>query len=178
MANSNTIAMAPKAATRGGSTDGTTETIFVKASDSTKNCSVYVPESAKLNNQRFNVRARGHVSAGTTSNFTAALYWGTSTAVAGNTKIATTAATAYNVTSGQWEINAWLLWSSTSLIVQGRQEGDNNNTAVALAAISNTVTNVSPSTANSLYQFNVSSLFSSSSTTNVATLDELSIEIV
>jgi hypothetical protein len=177
MPNASTIALAPRAATRGGTTDGTTETIFVKASDSTKNCAVYVPDAAKLDGRGFVVRALGHVSAGTTTNFTAALYWGTSTAVAGNTKIATTAATAYNVTSGQFEINAWLNWSSVSKIIQGRQEGDNNNTAVALAAISNTVTNVNPATANSGFQFNVTSTFSVSNTTNVATLDELSISM-
>lgn len=177
MANANTIAMAPRAKTNGGSTDGTTETIFVKYSDNTKNCAVFVPDGGKLDSRGFKVRARGRISSGTTTNFTVALYWGTSTAVAGNTKVATSAATACNTTNSNFELNAWLDWDSTSGKLNGRQEGDNNNTAIALAAVSNVVSGTDPSAYNSGYALNVTSLFSSSSTTNVAYLDELSIQV-
>lgn len=176
MANGNTIAMAPRAGTRGGSADGTTETIFTKYSDSTKNCSVYVPDAGKLDGKAFKVRAHGRISSGTTTNYTVALYWGTSTAVAGNTKIATSAGTACNNTNSNWELNAWLVWDSTSSKLNGRQEGQDNGTAIALAAVTGVVSGVSPATANTGYALNVTSTFSATSTTNVAYLDELSIE--
>lgn len=178
MANGNTIAMAPRAGTRGGSTDGTTETVFTKYSDSTKPCTVYVPESSKLDGKAFRVRAHGRISSGTTTNFTVAMYWGVTTTVVSGNKIATSAATACNNTNSNWELNAWLLWDSTSSKLQGRQEGDNNDTAIALAAVSNVISAVSPATSNSGYGITVTSTFSATSTTNVAYLDELSIESV
>lgn len=175
MANGNTCAMAPRAGTNGDSV-GAVETLFKKYSDSTKNLVCYVPESGKLDRMGLTVKAKGRISSGTTTNFTVAMYWGTSTAVAGNSKIATSAATACNVTNSNWELNAYLDWDSTSKKVNGRQDGDNNNTAIALAAISTALTAQDPSTANTGYQITVTSLFSAGSTTNVAYLDELSIE--
>lgn len=178
MAGANTVAMAPRAGTRGGTADATTETVFTKLSATTAACLVYIPESGKLDGRNFRVHAHGHMTGGGTTNWTGALYFGTSTTVGSDTKIATTAGTAVNSSSGSWKLEADLTWDSVSKIIQGRQQGHDNNTAVAVAAVSNTVTAQDPSLANTSLGFLVSSTFSASFAGNVCTLDELSISIV
>jgi hypothetical protein len=174
MANANTIAMAPRAAVGGGTAAGTTETVFVKASATSSPAVVYLPGSGKLDNKAFRVRARGKMTGGTTTNFTIALYYGTSATVGSDTLVATSAATACNSASSNFE----LIWEgstdATSKILNGRMNGRNNATAIALAAASGAPTAVNPATEGN--GFVASYTFSASNAGNVVTLDELSIE--
>jgi hypothetical protein len=177
MANANTIAMAPKAAAGGGTAWATTETIVARASDSTAACLVYLPASGRLDGKKIKVNARGRMTGGTTTNVTIALYKGTSLTVGSNTKVATSAATACNSASGNWELSWEGVYDATSLALQARMQGLNNGTAIALAAATANLASVSNSTEKAT-AFCVSGLFPASNAGNIFQLDELSIEVL
>lgn len=176
MANQNTIAMAPRAAVGGGTAWATTETTVAKQGDATAPCLVYMPASGKLDGQKFRVNARGRMTGGTTTNVTIALYKGTSLTVGSNTKIATSAATACNSASGNFELSWEGVYDSTSARVQARMQGLNNGTAIAVAAATANLSSVS--VVEKVTAFCVTGLFSASDAANVFQLTELSIELL
>ena len=176
MAANDTIAVAKRAAAGGGTAWATTETVFVRADNATLPALVYAPGSSKLAGKSFRVKATLAVTGGGTTNFTAALYYGTSTTVGSDTKIATTAATAFNSASGNVEIDAVVSWDAVSKKMQGYYEGQCGNTARTQAAVPNPVTSADPALEGQA--FLVSGTFSASFSGNVATLTELSISLM
>lgn len=174
MANTNTIYVAPPALAGGGTGWATTETAIKLASATTKPCVAYVPGSNRMKGKAFRVRAVGHVTGGTTTNFTAKLYYGTSATLASDTAIATSGAVAVDSASHNFELVADLVWDATSKAMQGTFHGEVANTAVSRAALSNAVANADPATEGQ--GFLVSGQFSASNANNAVVLDELVIE--
>lgn len=131
----------------------------------------YTPGSNTLKSRRFSVRVGGRVTGGTTTNFTAQIYWGTSSTIASNTSIATSSTNAVNSTSGNWEMNADLRWDSTSSKIGGFFSGFVNATAVSRVVLSNLPTTVDLSGESTANGFTVTGTFSSGNASNVAYVD-------
>lgn len=131
----------------------------------------YTPGSNSLKSRRFTVRVGGRVTGGTTTNFTAKLYWGTSATIASNTSIATTSTNAVNSASGNWEIVAECQWDSTSQKIGGTFAGYVNATAVARAILSNLPTSVDLSGESTSNGLTVTGTFSSGHASNAAYVD-------
>jgi hypothetical protein len=88
----------------------------------------------------FKVRLVGRVTTTGTTNITVAIQQGnTTTPTAGNI-IATSAATAVNTASANFNVEATCLWDSTTTKLNGYQIGAFNNTLIAAAALTNQVT--------------------------------------
>lgn len=88
----------------------------------------------------FKVRLVGRATTTGSSNLTVAIQQGnTTTPTAGNI-IATSAATAVNTTSCNFNLEASCVWDSTLQKLNGYQIGSFNNTLIAAAALTNQVT--------------------------------------
>jgi hypothetical protein len=131
----------------------------------------YTPGSNQLKYRRFVVRVGGRVTGGTTTNFTAKLYWGTSSTIASNTNIATSSTNAVNSASGNWELQASCVWDATSGKIQGVFQGWVNGTAVAAAILSNIPSSVDLSGESTSNGFTVTGTFSSGNASNAAYVD-------
>lgn len=156
---------------------GASSTSEFQFADSAGNALVaYIPGSNKLSNKPFRVRAWGRVTGGTTNNFTAKIYYGSTS----GTSLATTGAIAVNSVSGNWMLVLDCVWDSTSGKIQGIFKGHVNGTAVAQAILSSVTTpgsTVLPSTASSTsIYFSASGTFSGSNAGNAAYLDGLTVE--
>ena len=118
MANTKTIytAKTPSAIV-GGTAHGTTETQFLDAAGNP--LKIYIPGSSTMDGKPFQVVVAGRVTGGTTVNFTLNLAHGVSATYSSNTTIATSGAVAVNSASTNFLMIVYLIWDSTSLILQG-----------------------------------------------------------
>ena len=137
-----------------------------------------LPGSNILKNRPFRIRAAGRVTGGTTTNFTAKIYYGNNATVSSNTQIATTSTNAVNSASGTWLLECECTMDSTSLKICGVFFGFVNATAVAQVTLSNNVTILDPSTEPSLTTasatqnvLTVTGTFSTGNASNVAYVD-------
>ena len=96
--------------------------------------------SIALNNRPFRLVVMGRCGSGTTSNFTVAVYFGVSTTIGSNTKIATTAATAMASASHNFRIEIQMQYDTTSNKVQGEFGGNIANGLITKAGLSNVLT--------------------------------------
>lgn len=169
MAEGSALSVAKRAAASGNI--ATTETVAVRADANTKAAIAWIPGSSKLDGKAFRVRSVISVTSAVTSQFTGALYFGTSTVVASNVKIATTAATTFaSGATGTVELEAIVSWDGVGKVLNGFYEGACNNVAVTQAALTNAAS-ANPATEG--LGFCVSGTFSVSSVTNSFTLTEL-----
>lgn len=172
MANANTVAAASGLP---GSAQGASSTAEFQFNDSAGTRAMVKVGPPLLKNKRFRVKAGGRVTGGTTTNFTAKLYYGTSATIGSNTNIATSGALAVNSTSGNWYLEAEIAHDETSDKLQGLLKGHVNATAVAQAILTNAPTGV---TGDAEIGFTVTGQFSASDAGNAARCDFLEVEIL
>jgi hypothetical protein len=165
----------------------TAATVFTQKDDSTKAAAVPVPAGAHT----FYVRAKGTVTGGTTTNFTPVLQvhklagaadFVTAATAGNNTTFFTGGAAAYNSASGPFVLEVLCVADPTNKIVGGVGWGINGSagTAVAQAAATPVTTGqiatLDPN--QNTYGFSVTGLFSASNGSNLAILDDLSVEVL
>lgn len=164
--------------------NATSETQF-KDSGGTNVLLLPIPASNKLKAKPWYVLVGGRAGSGTTSNFTAAVYFGNSTTISSNTAIATTSTNALASANHNWFLEILCMWDSTSKKIQGNFTGQVANTLVALAALSNVVTSVDLSLADTDFSataagtnklLTVTGLFGSSNASNTAIVDYFEIQ--
>jgi hypothetical protein len=169
----------PREANQSGTS--TTETAFT--SDGTIPVVLDLPTAGELANTNgpttaiFKVRAYGRVTGGTTTNFTAVLYSGTSATLSSNTAIETSGAVAVNSISTNWALETTIVWDTTSDEMHGRGWGMVDDTVTAVAALTNSPTSVDPAGDTSL-GFVVSWQFSAGNASNAAVLDGFVLEVL
>lgn len=125
---------------------------------------------------RFKVLACGRVTTGGAINVTVKLYAGVSATLGSDTAIATTGAVSVSTVSRNWQIEATLIWDSTSKRIDGWYAASLNGTVVANTVITNAVTGVDPVTQATTtgvppYGFVVSGTFGTGSASNAMYLD-------
>jgi hypothetical protein len=125
--------------------------------------------SLVLNNRTFRLRIAGRCGSGTTSNFTVAVYFGVSTTIGSNTKIATTAATAMASASHNFLIDVTMQYDTTSNKIQGQYSGNIANGLITAAGLTNALTSVSDVAEGQ--GFTVTGLFGSTNASNSAIID-------
>lgn len=173
-------------------TNPTAATVWLQADNSSKASAVYVPDQwftaqslvsttlvsvANLGSLNFRVRASGRATGGTTTNFTPAIQFGTSTTAGSNTTVATATARAVNSTSAPWFIDATFVWDYTSKRLDGTFYASNGSAGTTdTVATTTQVTAVDFST-NGL-GFVVSALFSATNAGNLCYLDALVLEAI
>lgn len=118
----------------------------------------------------FTVRAWGRCTGGTTTNYTATLYYGTSITASENTVIEASSARAINSENENWTIEVDLVWDATSNKINGRGWSMVGNLVDAVAVIDNQVTGANPTLTTSA-GFIVAGTFSSGNASNTAHLD-------
>ena len=150
-------------------------------------------QAGVTNNQnftRFRVSAGGRVTGGGTTNFTPTIQFGRSTIAASNTNIGGLTATAFNSASGNWVLDASLLWDATSGQINGTISGvaGSGGTQTILApatitpitgqtlAVPATSVTGAYSTGDIQMFFSVAALFSASFAGNLALLDFFQVE--
>lgn len=167
MSNAMTIEAAPGLPTTAGiGASSTAEITFVNAAGTTALVKI---APSYVTNKRFRVRAGGRVTGGTTTNFTATLYFGTPT----TSSVFTSGAKAVNSVSGNWDMFYDGHVDSTSKILQGQGSGVINNVLITSAAGS-AISSVDPAVEIS---FAVTGTFSASNAGNVAFLDTLEVDL-
>lgn len=150
---------------------------FLQADNSAKAAAVYVPDQWQDNivagSFRFNLRAHGRVTSGTSGNITLAIQYGTATS--GNTSIVAPSAAAYSV-NGNWNLDVdGLVWDSTSKLLNGRYTGYVTSAGTILTAASITQLAAKDFTANGL-GFTVAAFFGTSNAGNIVYLDDFCLE--
>lgn len=176
MPNSETIAQAMTS--KGGfmPSDNTfatnAETQFTKSGNI---LALALPGSNKIKNVPIRIKAWGRVNGGTTTNFTAQIYSGSSTTIGSNTAIATSGAIAVNNTSGNWMLEVKGIWDGDSNRIAGKLDGWVNATSVA-AAIATSVTQPAAAPSTEGLGLSVTGTFSVTNATNTAYLDGFEIE--
>jgi hypothetical protein len=167
----------PREASQGGTS--TTETAFT--SDGTLPVILHLPSAGKggeTNNARtarYKVHAFGSVTGGTTTNFTAVLYSGTSATLGSNTAIETTGAVAVNSISSNWFIEADICVDAVSNEMHGLGRTNLDDTVTAEASLTNSPTSIDIDS-DTEYGFVVSWTFSAGHASNVARLDGFLLE--
>lgn len=167
----------PRELTQGGSS--TSEIVF--STDGTTPVVLPLPSAGQLAGgsgtsgycSRFQIRAWGRVTGGTTTNYTPQLQYGTSITSTSNTDIESGAAVAVNSVSGTWQIIAEVIWDATSDILDGfatHMVSGSTRTLTAWAAFDNAITSANPEGDGTL-GFVVTGTFSSGAATNAAYLD-------
>lgn len=148
--------------------NATSETQFAGSDAALLIC--YLPGGNKLNRRHFRIRCGGRVSPGTSGNFTVSLYFGTSSTIASNTKIATTGAV-NAAAAGNWSLEAECFYDSTSGRIEGLLKGFVYATAVAQAILTNAATSVDLSTDGGNNGLTLTGLFGSTNASNTAFVD-------
>lgn len=163
----------PRELNQGGT--GTSETVFT--SDGTLPVILDLPSAGALADTNantvafFGVRAWGRVTGGTTTNYTVALQAGTSATAGDNTDIEQSTAIAVNSNSGQWFIEARLIWDTTSNTYDGFSRfgvWGSTRTFTDWAAIDNSIS--ADPDGNVALGFVVTGTFSSGHASNVSVL--------
>lgn len=158
-------------------------TVFLKAKGATTFATfVKVPGGNIMNGKTFLIRASGRATTGTTSNFLAKLQYSANitalaAATAGNnTDLVTLTNRSYATVTRTWNIAAQCIWDSTSQRLTGQFNGLNAETIeTASAAITAlTAVDLSLETAG----FVCAAIFGSTNASNVAYLDELTLEVL
>lgn len=147
--------------------NATTESIF-NGSDSNQ-LQLAIEGSGVLNMRPFRVRVWGRTTGGTTTNVTIALYLGTNATFSNNTKLATTGAVACNSTSGNFFLETYMLYDTTSNKIQGYFWGFSNGVAVSPTVQSAAVTGFSDTAEGQ--GLTVTALFSATNAGNTAFID-------
>lgn len=176
MANANTMYRAKKASSL---TNPITNAVpFAQSDDSTKPAGVFIPQISGTTSAAFRVRARGRSTTGTSGNFACSLQWGSSASASTNTVIyAPTTQT--NADKCVWFIDAFLVWDATKQQLETVGCAINGSTVNFSAyAAGTTVTGVDLSTGAAGNQVVAAALFGTSNASNVAYLDELSLEVL
>ena len=151
----------------------TTETVFT--SDGTLAVILPLPTAGQLGagsapGSMFTVRAWGRVKTSATANFTVALYYGTSTTVADNTKLSDSGAVSLATLTTNWCIEGKFVWDGDSNRINGRCWNMIHGTVEATVVEDNLVTSADPD-ANATRGFVVSWTFGTGSTTHTVNLD-------
>ncbi len=130
----------------------------------------YMPGSNTMKQRSFKVRVGGRYTTGTSAALTVSLYWGTSTTISSNKKIATGSAL-IATGSGNFFVEFEGMWDSTSAQILGIQRGYVNGVAIALAAITTSTSSVDLSGESTSNGFTVTGTFSSGNASNAAIVD-------
>lgn len=183
MANVQSYYKAKRAANLANPTAAAT---FVQNDSSTKAAFVPFAVDSGATSARFKIRARGRATTGTTSNFLAKLQF-TSDVTA--TASATTPITAGNNTdlftltnrslatvTRDWTIDAELIWDSTAQRLTGQANGLNGETIETANVAITALTGIDLTTRKCGVV--VAALFGTGNASNVATLDDLTIEVL
>lgn len=178
MANANSVYTAKRAATL---TNPIAATTFLQADNSAKAAAVYVPDQWQENTVagsiRFNLKAWGRATGGTTTNFLPQIQFGTSVTAASNTDITVMTTRAYNSASGNWWIEAQMVWDSTSKILVGSFTGGGGTAGTLNTPTITTALSAKDFTTNGL-GFTVSAIFSATNAGNLAYMDGFLLEVV
>lgn len=178
MAQTNSIYSAKKAATL---TNPVAATTFLQADNSAKAAAVFVPDQWQENtvagSLRLNIKAWGRATGGTTTNFLPQIQFGTSVTSASNTDITVMTTRAYNTASGNWWIEAQLIWDSTSKLLNGSFTGGGGTAGTINSPTIITQLAAKDFTTNGL-GFTVSAIFSATNAGNLAFLDGFVLEAV
>lgn len=129
------------------------------------------PGSGVVKNRPFTIRVGGRISTAVASNFTAKLYFGSSSTIASNTNIATTGAIgsiAGASVPGTWALEFSGAIDGTGNVISGLQKGWVNKTAVSQAIITTTTT-INPATEGQ--GFTVTGTFATGTASNTAYCD-------
>lgn len=174
MPNNNTVAQAilanGKPAAFPSDSLGASSTTEAQFSQSSSRYILYLPGSLKASRRPIKIRAWGRVTGGTTTNFTAQIYMGSSATIGSNTSIATSGARAVNAVSGNWLLECRGIWDDTSDKFQGVFRGHVNGVAVTDTILSSVTTPaVDPSTEGQ--GLTVTGTFSANNAGNTALLD-------
>jgi len=176
--NTNSIYAAKKAASQANPV--TSLKTFLQSDNSAKAAAVYVPDQWQMGTTagtfRFNLRAWGRVTSGTSGNVSFSIDFGTSVTQSSNTAIIAPSAAAYSV-NGNWNIDAQCLWDSTSKLLNGNFTGWVTSAGTVIATTSITQLAAKDFTTNGL-GFTVSSFFGTSNAGNIVFLDGLTLEVV
>jgi maltoporin len=164
-------------------TNPTSATVFKSADNASYAAFVRVPGFSGDTDKVFRLRARGRATTGTTSNFKATLQYSsdiTSTAAAtatNNTDFYALTNRSLATITRFWKIECVVAWDSTSQRMVGQDEGSfNGETIETSGAIITALTAIDLSTGKC--GFVVSTIFGSTNASNVATLDELTLEVM
>jgi hypothetical protein len=152
----------------GGTADAAVETQFHDAAGTRLQLFI---GAEKVDAIPFNVRLAGRVTGGTTVNFTLNLDYGTSATYTSNTTMATSGAVAVNSASSNFFLDVWLMWDSTSLILQGCSGNGWMGTTPTIhtKAVTTAATAIAATT---VLTFTATGLFSSSNASNAAYLTQ------
>lgn len=158
--------------------NATSETQFTDSSGAV--LAAYLPLTSKMVEGKagtFRIKVGGRVTGGTTTNWTPALYWGTSSTISSNSKIATLTAFSVVSTSTNWHIEATCIWDSTSQKVNGFFAGQNGTTTVSPTTLSTAQTSKDLTAGDSTsVGFSVTGLFGSTNAANTAYCDYFDVE--
>lgn len=123
---------------------------------------------------RFEIHAWGTAVTSVTSNFQALLYYGVSTTAASNTAMVTLTNRSYASATGQWTIDADLLWDNRTQKIQG-PGGGSNLTTLETTALITPVTGVDLTVSG--LGLSVGALFGTTGAGNIAYMDGFVMEI-
>ncbi len=152
---------------------------FVQSNNSALAAAVYFPTivpTGSLQSARFNVKAWGRCTAGTSGNMDATLYFGTSVTAASNTALGALGVQT-NAAKAHWFIDAILIWDSNGQVLDGLYSGASGST---LALKANTL--VTPKTAVDLTAagsgLTVGGIFGTSNAGNIYYMDGFTLEVL
>lgn len=174
--NANTTYVAKKASSLANPTALTT---FVTADNAAVAAAIYFPTivpAASLLSARFNVKAWGRCTAGTSGNMDATLYFGNSVTAASNTALGALGVQT-NAAKAHWFIDATLIWDGNSQVLDGLFSGGSGST---LALKANTL--VTPKTAVDLTvtgnALTIGGIFGTGNAANVYFMDGFTMEVL
>jgi len=136
----------------------------------------YMPGSNVMKDRPFKVIVGGRVTVGSTGNFTASLYWGTTSLSASNVKIATGVAGIGSGVSTNWQIIFEGMWDSTSGQIVGVQRGWVAAKIISVATITASAATVDLSGESTSNGFTCTGTFSVGSATSAATITTFEVE--
>lgn len=161
--------------------NATSETQFV---DSAGNVlTVYLPMTSKLIGQdgkmaTFKVKVGGRVTGGTTTDWTAKLYWGNSSTISSNSGIAAPAAFSVVSLSTNWHIEATMVWDATSQKVNGFYQAQISTTTTGPTTLTTAQTGKDLTTGDlTTVGFSVTGIFGSTNAGNTAYVDYFDVEV-
>lgn len=159
----------------------TSASVFVQNDASTKAVFVPLAVDAGATSARFLVKIRGRATTGTTSNFLAKLQYtsdvtATAAATAGNnTDVVTLTNRSLATITRPWSMDIELIWDSTSQRLSGTfLNGFNSETLETVAAIT-ALTGIDLTTRKT--GIVAAAIFGTGNASNVATIDDFSVEV-